>query len=441
MDRPHPDVNFATTRDGLRIGYAVQGGGPPLVFVRALNSHAEQWWNDVWTGPYLSALGRAFSVVLFDARGNGLSDPCLEIDLDALVEDLRAVVEHAGLESFTLFGQGFGSPVAIAYAAREPDRVERLILYCAYARGAGTVIADEFIETLLKLPQAAVAMMSRLSYPDARQLPVERLDAEHAHFTPETGAAYFEFVRSVDVRDALPDVRAPTLVMQPLRNPTIPDELGREVAEGIGGSTFLSVRGGAYNPWAEEAVDPTLEAIGAFVGVDLPSIPAPKRLAVLVTDMVASTAMHHRVGEERAHGVHRVHDELVKRALDVHRGTHVKRTGDGTMAVFADPGDAVACAVEIQTQLAERAATSTDEALRVRIGVAMGDVWQDRDDVFGTTVVMAVRLVERASAGQVLVSEAVRDAAGGVFEFGPGRSRSLKGFPDRVKVSEVLWSG
>jgi class 3 adenylate cyclase len=432
-----PSARYATTRDGVRIGYTISGDGPPLVFVRALNSHAEAWLTEPWTGRYFGALARRFSVVLFDARGNGLSDHVDHVDLDALVEDVRAVVTDAGLPRFTLFGQGFGSPVAIAYAARQAAQVERLILYCAYAVGAGVGIADEFIDTMRRMPDAAIALMGRLTYPDVRSLPIERMILRSFNTTPELGASYLEFARTVDVEALLAAVRAPTLVMQPERSPVVPIGLGRHVAAGIAGAQFVAVAGGSYNPWWEEAVEPTLRAIGEFTGMQLPTMPKPTRLAVLVTDIVGSTALTHRVGEEHARDVYRVHDDVVKDALAAHRGTAVKHTGDGVMASFESEIDAVACAVAIQEALSRRVDANTDDALEVRIGIAVGDVVVERGDLFGTTVVLAVRLNQRAKPGQILTSDAIRATAVDLFEFGPARSLALKGFPERVRVHEL----
>lgn len=437
-----PDVRYARTRDGLRIAYAISGDGPPLIFVRALNSDIRRYWSDPWVSRYFGSLAHAFSVVLFDARGNGLSDRCAKVGLDDLLEDLRAVVEDAGLDRFIVHGQGFGSPVAIAYAADEPERVSELVLYCAYARGADTVITDEFIETLRTLPGAALALMGRLTYPDVAALPRDRLDRRSFSTEPEIGAAYLEFARTVDVSAQLPRVRAPTLIVQPEHNPTIRERSGRELAGAIDGAHYVTLPVGGYNPWAEEAVVATINAISAFLGVhvQLPTMPKPKPLTVLVTDMVGSTAMRHRLGEERTHDVYRVHDGLVNEALAAHSGRQVKRTGDGIMASFAEVDDAIACAIEIQETLAARHDQGTDDALHVRIGIASGDVVEESDDLFGTTVVLAVRINDRAEAGQILVSDDVREAASDRSVIGRSRSLALKGFPERVRVHEVKWT-
>lgn len=435
-----PEIQHARTTDGLRIAYAIGGDGPPLLYVRALNSDVLRSWTDPWNSRYFGALARAFSVVVFDARGNGRSDPTEDIHLDGLVEDVDAVVRDAGLSHVLLYGQGFGSPVAIAYAARRPEVVDRLILYCAYARGEEVVITDEFIDTMRSLPDAAVALMGRSTYPDEAVLPRERLSRSNLAAPAGTAAAYFEFARSVNVEDALGKVRAPTLVLQPQRSPVVPEHLGRQVAEGIADGRFVALPVGSYNPWAHDAVEPTLQAIGAFAGVDLPTIPASRRLAVLVTDMVGSTEMRHRVGEGEARRVHQLHDAIVGDALKAFRGRQVKGTGDGVMATFVDTTDAVTCAVAIQKAMSDRERTDPDGVVPIRIGIATGDVVEERGDVSGTTVVLAVRIGARASAGQILVPDDVREVATDAgFVIGASRSLALKGFPNRVRLHEVLW--
>jgi class 3 adenylate cyclase len=438
-DAGTPTVAYTDTRDGTKIAYSRAGDGPPLVFVRALNSHAQRWWTTGWTARYFEMLCRSFSVVLFDARGNGLSGPARTLDIDLLVDDVRAVVHETGVDRVTLFGQGFGTPVAIAYAAAEPERVSRLLLYCAYARGSGVHVSEEFIQTMRTLPEAAAAFMSRETYPDEERLPKRFLTTESLYTSPETAAAYFDFVRTVDVEPSLAEIRVPTLVMQPASSPVVRERLGREVADAIAGSRFVRVPGGAYNPWAELSFEPTLRAIGDFVGTPIPLMPTPKRLAVLLTDIVASTELTHRLGEERAREIFHTHDEVVKEAVRLHGGAEVKHTGDGTMATFTDAEDAVACAVKIEQRLAG-GEHRFDDDLQVRIGIALGDVVEERGDLFGVTVMQAVRITDATLADQVLVSEAVHDKLGeDRFSFGPARSVSLKGFPEPARVYEVDW--
>lgn len=435
-----PDVQYAKTTDGLGIAYAIGGDGPPLLYVRALNSDVVRSWTDPWNTRYFGALARAFSVVVFDARGNGRSEPTEDIHLDGLIEDVDAVVRDAGLSHVLLYGQGFGSPVAIAYAARRPEVVDRLVLYCAYARGEDVVITDEFIDTMRSLPDAAVALMGRSTYPDEAVLPRERISRRNLAAPAGTAAAYFEFARTVNVDDALGAIRVPTLVLQPQRSPVVPEHLGREIAERVADGRFVPLPVGSYNPWAHDAVEPTLQAIAAFTGVDLPTIPASRRLAVLVTDMVGSTEMRHRVGEAEARRLHQLHETMVGDALTAYRGRQVKGTGDGVMATFVEARDAVACAVAIQKAMSDRERTAPGDVVPVRIGIATGDVVDERGDVSGTTVVLAVRIGARAKAGQILVPDDVREAATDAgFEIGVSRSLALKGFPTRVRLHEVLW--
>lgn len=442
MAESAPEVRFAMTRDGVGIAYVVAGDGPPLLYVRSLNSHVQHNWEDAWRGSYLKALSRAFTLITFDARGNGLSDPVEEIDLDALVEDARAVVEDLALKRFVVYGQGFGSPVAIAFTARNPELVERLILYCAYARGADVYIPDFFMQAMRENPGAATAIMGHSTYPDVYKLPGRLLTTSSLAATPETAILYFELARSVDVADLLASVEAPTLVIQPRASRVVPLKLGEEVAASIPEAQLVPVSTGSYNPWGEEAVEPSLNAISDFTGRPIPLMPAPRKLAVLVTDLVGSTEMTHRLGEERARELFREHDVIVRQARRKHRGNEVKHTGDGIMVSFEGPGPAVACARTIQELLADYNDSISDDPLHVRVGIAFGDVVEEHEGLFGMTVVEAVRIMDQAEGGQILVSESVHgglQAAG--FEFGPSRTVQLKGFPEPVNVLEFIWTG
>lgn len=424
----------------MNIAYAMHGAGPPIVFVRGLNSHVERMWHEPWKRAYFGALARAFQVTVFDARGNGLSDVTEDIELEGLVEDVRAVVEDAGLEQVTLYGQGWGSPIAIAYAAEHPDRIERLLLYCSYANGADLGLTDDYIETFRRSPGAGIAEMMFATYPEIEALPARLLRDTFMSTKAEVTARYLEVIRGVDVRDLLPRIKVPTLVLHPERSPGMPQRLGRDVAAGIEGAEFMLIPGGSYNPWAETESEPTLIAIGDFTGRTVPLSPEPRAMAVLVTDLVGSTEMTHRLGEERARDLFHDHDAIVREARKRHGGREVKHTGDGIMVRFDDPADAVSCSVAIQELFLDRNESLSDDQLHVRVGVVFGDVLEERDGIFGTTVALAVRVMDQADAGEVLVSESVRKVLESEHRFGPQRVLELKGFPQPVAVYELLWA-
>jgi hypothetical protein len=160
---------------------------------------------------------------------------------------------------------------------------------------------------------------------------------------------------------------------------------------------------------------------------------------VLFTDIVGSTSLTQRLGDARAMELLRVHDDIVRRALQRHRGSEVKHTGDGLMAAFPSIADSLRCAVEIQQRLTNLE-DPTEPPIRVRIGMAAGEPVTERGDLFGATVQLAARLCARAEPGSILVAGVVHDLAiGKGFAFrGRGRIR-LKGFDSTVPAFEVVW--
>lgn len=162
---------------------------------------------------------------------------------------------------------------------------------------------------------------------------------------------------------------------------------------------------------------------------------------ILFTDLVGSTEMVQRLGDERAMALLRTHDAIVRDALARAGGREVKHTGDGIMASFASVQAALRCAGEIQRGFAEHATAHPADAMRVRIGMSAGEPVAQDDDLFGATVQLAARLCDRADPGCVLVSGVVRDLSiGKGFVFGDPREELLKGFPAPVALCELVWS-
>jgi class 3 adenylate cyclase len=162
---------------------------------------------------------------------------------------------------------------------------------------------------------------------------------------------------------------------------------------------------------------------------------------VLFTDLVGSTELRSRWGEDAAEEERRNHDRLIAGPIEANRGRLVKNLGDGVMATFPGASDAVAAAVQIQQVLDRHNRTSARETLEARIGVSAGDVVVEDSDCFGTPVIEAARLCATAGGGQILVADVVRWLAGsaGGHQFTPVGTLELKGLPAAVVACEVSW--
>jgi class 3 adenylate cyclase len=457
-----PAVRFARTADGLTIAYASEGTGPPLVLVRGWITHLELTAADVSIAAFLGALQQHREVVRYDGRGNGLSSRSLggHVTLDQLVLDIEAVVDALGAPTVTLWGSSFGGPAAIAYAARHPDTVDGLVLDGTYANGGrlGTPEQRQQFVSMLELariqPEGVFAALSFMTDPDPGSGHEARVARLRQSIDAEAVVTLYSALYEFDVDDLLGQIRVPTLVLHRRGSRSIPFDQGRELAAGIPGATFVGLEGRAHNLWEERPAE-ALDAIGRFLGLPLELPPRPERrtappapttddalpMAVLFTDMVGSTELTGRIGDEDAQTILRDHNAIVRRALEATRGREVKHTGDGIMASFPTVSAALTCAARIQQQIDEHNTSDPTHPLRVKVGINAGEPLSEDDDLFGTVVQLSARVCDRAGAGEVLVTNLVREmVAGKGFAFTDRGVVELKGFAEPVRLWSLDWS-
>ena len=239
-------VRFATSRDGTKIAYATSGNGPKILRAGHFLTHLEMDWNSLIWRPYLDALGKDHTLIRYDQRGTGLSDPVLSsIDLDSHVADLKAVADAAGLDRFPLIALSQGVPVAIQFAARHPERVRCLVLYGGYAegralRGGGeSRDAADAMMTLMregwgKPDSAFMGAFTSLFCPGASQEQLADLvDMQLASTSPENAGQIRRAIDCFSVVDQLENIHVPTLVLHSRNDSVHPLKEGHKLASTI----------------------------------------------------------------------------------------------------------------------------------------------------------------------------------------------------------------
>ena len=243
--------------DGRRVAYAVTGHGPALVAPAWWVSHLELDWGDPVFRGFWETIGDGFSVVRYDRLGVGMSDRELrnhDLTLEGDVAVLGAVLDQLGLENVVLVGGSSGGCAAIAFTARFPERVDRLLLYGAYADGS-SITTPEVQQAVVSAVRSHWGLGSRvladLFLGDAGSVEQARFARyQRTAASPETAAALLELTYRNDVRAELGKVRAPTVVVHRRGDRAIPYDLGRELAAGVPGAALLPLDGTAHFPWA-----------------------------------------------------------------------------------------------------------------------------------------------------------------------------------------------
>jgi pimeloyl-ACP methyl ester carboxylesterase/DNA-binding CsgD family transcriptional regulator len=245
---------------GRRVAYAVTGDGPPLVAPAWWVSHLQLDWEDPAFRGLWESIGAGYTLVRYDRIGVGMSDRDLrdeDLTLDSEVAVLAAVLDELALDKAVVAGGSSGSCAAVAFAARFPERVDRLLLYGAYADGA-SITSPEVREAITATVRSHWGLGSRLLADvflgDTDSAEQERLARyQRAAASPDTAAALLELTYRNDVRGELEQVRAPTLVVHRRGDRAIPYRLGRELAAAIPKATLIPLNGTAHFPWAGDA--------------------------------------------------------------------------------------------------------------------------------------------------------------------------------------------
>ena len=306
-----PQIRFCTTSDGVSIAYATVGEGPPLVVVPGWVSHLEVLWEWPDRRRFLEALAEHFFVVSYDKRGTGLSDRGVgDYSTAARVRDLEAVVDSLKLHRTALYGLSEGGAVAIAYAARHPRVVSRMILYGTHARMVPTPEQRETIDALEAHVRAEWGLGSRtlanLFMPGATAEDVSRfVKLQEKGATREDAADMLRANVEADVFDLLPQVSAPTLVIHVTGDLVVPFERGREIAGHIPNARLVAIEGDRHSVGSkggaqiqEASLDFLLEDRGPQAKESMVAAP-PGLVTILFTDMEGSTALTQRLGDAR----------------------------------------------------------------------------------------------------------------------------------------------
>lgn len=453
----NPRIRYATTEDAISIAWWRIGEGTPLVMPPpALPwSHIQlELGISEWQHWY-EHLSRQFEIIRYDNRGAGLSDRDIsECSLEANIRDLEAVIDATGAERVALFGLYYSGVIAMEYAARHPERVSHLILWCAFAREADRREADETHEAIEKLMD--------LNY----QLFTETLahtvfgwsEGDRAHQLAEYMQASADPVivrmswnseRDIDVTPLLPKITCPTLILHRRQFPMLDVGAAKTLAAGIPNSRVVMLDGASLAPYLGDS-ESGMRAMIQFLGGDASMLRELEHAhlnssagfrAIMFTDIEDSTATTQRLGDTQAQAILHAHNQVVRDALHSYGGDEVKHTGDGIMAAFTSATLAVECAIEIQRTLAERHdSNGSHPHLHVRIGLNAGEPVIEGGDLFGTAVQLASRVSTRAGPEQILVTDVVRQlVAGKGFLFADGGETDLRGFEEPVRLYEVLW--
>jgi class 3 adenylate cyclase len=352
------------------------------------------------------------------------------------MDDVRAVMDAAGSERAVLFGYSEGGPMCCLFAATYPERVSALVLYATYARRADP--DEDYPWCATWAERRAYADETERNWgveadlgtmiPDADP-PMRRWWAMRARAAVSPGGARDLILMNsaIDVREVLPVIGVPTLVLHRSEDGDSRCEEGRYIAERIPGARFIELLGNVHVPWVNS--DEILDEVEEFLtGVRRGGVPDRVLATVLFTDLVGSTERAADLGDRPWRELLDAHNAAVRREIVRWRGREVSTAGDGFLAIFDAPARAVRCAGAIRDAVAEL-------GLEVRAGVHTGEIELVDEGVAGIAVHIGARVSALAQQGQVFVSGTVKDlVAGSGIEFVDHGEHELKGVPGTWRI-------
>ncbi len=451
-----PPVQYTRTEDDIDIAWVERGVGKPLVVSTGPMLPLNLGWEP---GGVWERLSRSFRVVRFDPRGCGLSerDGVFGSFHDEAM-DLAAVVNEMGEPRVALMGHYIGTPAAVIAMLNEPERYTHLFLHLPIPMGGDrsgmtqhsevSDLIDKTVENLLRLgwqhhDEAARRALLTMIAPSADEDTLRNL-SQMMHHYPSMNRLFglVREMRDLDLRIELRNVEIPTLISIPSEEEGFDggySSMGRDWARIIRGARLIVATD--HTPVLVDnapTISQIADALEDFIGIDDGTRTAGEATrTILFTDIEGSTAMVDRLGDDEAREITREIEQLTLAAIRDHQGVQVKTMGDGVLAWFGAASSAVETAVRIQRELANHERYSD---VYVRIGIDAGEPIAESDDLYGTTVNQAARIMSMARGGEILVSDLVRRLLQGRrYDFEDQGTHQLRGFSDSIQLFGVDW--
>ena len=435
-------VQYARSGD-VNVAYQVTGDGPfDLVLIHGFFSHLEIDWELPASRYVNDRLGSFARLLRFDKRGTGLSDRNVGLpDLESRMDDVRVVMDAVGSEAAALFGYSEGGPLAALFAATYPERVRALVLYGTYAKRRDpdddypwaptwderVAIAAEFEETWGSNVDLGTM------WPDPDEAEAAWFHRRGRASLSPAGARDLILMNSrVDVRDVLPTIQCPTLVLHRTGDRDASIDEGRYIAARIPGARFVELPGDDHTLVADPRV--VLDELEEFLTGVRPKPSTDRVLAtILFTDLVGSTQRATRLGDAAWAELVGRHDATIRTELERFDGEEIDTAGDGFLALFDGPARAIRCGLAIRESLGGL-------GLEVRAGVHTGEVERPvGEKPRGIAVHVGARVMALAGSGEVLVSSTTHDlVAGSGLDFEDRGEHVLKGVESARRVYAVV---
>jgi class 3 adenylate cyclase/esterase/lipase len=427
------DIKYARSGD-VHIAYRVFGDGPrDLVLIPGTLSHAELYWEFPLNQYLLKRLTSFARVIVFDKRGQGLSDRVGEQTLEERVGDVRAVMDAAGSPKATIYGWSEGGSMSLMFSATYPERTSSLVLCGSFAsvKAAPWSVSPEQWTRFLEQVEShwGQGVLVPINAPSRRDDDAfvqwfGRL--ERASASPGSILALMRANYDIDVRHVLSTVQAPTLILHRVGDRTVPVDAGRYLAQHIPGAKYVELPGDDHllQAFDQETLDLLIDETEEFI-TGARSGPEPDRVlvTVLFTDIVGSTERAAAVGDRRWRELLDAYLGAARGQVERFRGREIDVAGDGVFATFDGPARAIRCACAIRDAVGSL-------GLEVRAGLHTGECEIAGSKVSGIAVHTGARIVAAARPQEVLVSGTVRDlVAGSGIRFDDRGVHALKGVP------------
>jgi class 3 adenylate cyclase/pimeloyl-ACP methyl ester carboxylesterase len=443
------ETRYARSGD-VSIAYQVTGDGPfDVVHVPAFVSHVELAWDVPGLAAFTRRLSSFCRLIRFDKRGTGMSDRVSGVPtLETRMDDVRAVMDAVGSERAALIGVSEGGPMSILFAATYPERAWALALCGTFPRerwapdypfGIRDEEArrdEEEAESTWGSAETAAAIAQGLapSAPADDQKALATMIRQSA--SPGAVLALGRMNRESDVRDVLPAIRVPTLVLNRAEEVPFTRQGSAYLAQHIPGARHLELPGVDHAIFAgdwESYAGALEEFLQEAWSEEAAAEPETDRVlaTILFTDIVGSTAKAVELGDARWRELLEDHHSTVRRLLLRYRGTELDTAGDGFFASFDGPARGIRCARAITESV-------RDLGIEVRAGLHTGECERMNAKVGGIAVHIGARVAAEAGPGEVVVSSTVKDlVAGSGIAFRDRGAAELKGVPGEWRLFAV----